>query len=82
MSQPIGQRLDALGVEASIGDEEFIDSAVVVSRVIGADGKSRVNVAWTDGQDFVTRRGLLELARDGEVVRSDDFGADGEEDDE
>lgn len=78
MSQPIGQRLDALGVTASVGDEEFIDSAVVVSRVVGADGKSRVNVAWTDGQDFVTRRGLLEIARDGEIVKSEDFKGDDE----
>lgn len=77
MSRPIGQRLDALGVTASIGDEEFIDSAVVVSRVVGADGRSRVNVAWTDGQDFVTRRGLLEVARDGEVVRAGDLEGDG-----
>lgn len=79
MTQPIGQRLDALGVTTSIGDEEFIDSAVVVSRIVGADGRSRVNVAWTDGQDFVTRRGLLEIARDGEVVKGSDFQTEGDD---
>lgn len=72
MSQPIGQRLDALGVTASINDDEFIDSAVVVFRFVGADGESQVSISWTDGQDFVTRRGLLEIARDSEVMRGCD----------
>lgn len=62
--RPIGQVLDASGLQATLRDGELVDGAVVVMRVIDSEGRSRVSMAWTDGLDFIVRRGLMEIARD------------------
>lgn len=64
--RPLGDVLDALGLKATVRDGDLVSSAVLVMSVIEPDGRERVSVAWTDGQSFIARRGLLELARDGE----------------
>ena len=62
--RPIGAALDSSGVGATLGDGELLDGAVVVMRVIDTDGRTRVSSAWSDGMDFIVRRGLLEIALD------------------
>lgn len=60
----IGTTLDAIGVKATLGPGDLVDGAVVIMRVINADGRVRHSQAWSDGLDWITRRGLLEIARD------------------
>jgi hypothetical protein len=74
----IGQILDAQGLRSSIRDGELIDGAVVILRIVEADGTRRVGVSWTDGLDWIVRRGLIETALDCE--RATNFESDGEDD--
>jgi len=69
---PIGSRLDALGVGARLDGEELVDGAVVVMRVIDTDGQARVASAWSEGMDFIVRRGLLEIALDADRIPPQD----------
>lgn len=62
--RPIGQALDSIGVTARLDDDELIDGAIVILRVIEADGSIRHTQAWSNGLDWITRRGLVEIARD------------------
>lgn len=66
---PIGQRLDALGIKSSLGDDELISAAMVIMKVVDEDGDPFLSVAWSDHVDFVTRRGMLEQACDIERQR-------------
>lgn len=76
MTEPAltGDLIDALGVKFTQHEGDLISDAVLVTKVIEADGSVRISVAWSDGMDFVTRRGLLEHACDQE--RSGDWDSD------
>lgn len=65
---PIGAQIDGLGVVASLNEGDLIEAAVVLLKVIDPEGAVRVKVAWSDGMDWTTRRGLIEVARDTERV--------------
>lgn len=64
----IGQILDAQGMQVQLENGDLVDGAVLVSRIRRANGTTSTSVAYTDGMDFITRRGLLEIARDGERI--------------
>ncbi len=66
--EPIGAMLDGLGVTAHLPEGALVSSAVVLLAAVGADGREMVKLAWSGGQSWVTRRGLLEVALDGERV--------------
>ena len=68
-----GQILDAQGLELELDDDDLIDGAVVVLRIRKGDGSTTVQSANTEGLDFITMRGLLEIALDGERLDVDDF---------
>lgn len=68
---PIGDRIDALGVRATLREGELVDGAVILMRVIESDGDVRVQTAWSDGLDWVTKRGMIEAARDSERISPD-----------
>jgi hypothetical protein len=70
----IGNRLDALGVQAAIDDAELVDAAVVLLKIVDLDGNVRLAVGWSHGLDWVTRRGMVEIFRDGEMINQDEFG--------
>lgn len=61
--KPIGDLLDTLGVTATLDEGDLINSAVVILSVQGEAG-TEMSLAWSDGLDWITRRGLLEEARD------------------
>ena len=63
MNETIGDRLDSLGVRATIPGGALISGAVVLLDVVGDDG-THVSIAWSEGMSWVTRRGLIEVARD------------------
>jgi hypothetical protein len=73
---PIGNALDNGGLQITLREGELFDGATVIYRVLEADGDKRVGIAWTDGMDWITRRALIEIARDAERIEPDAFGED------
>lgn len=65
--QPIGAIIDARGVLATIHPEDMVVDVVVIMRVMTPDG-SVVREVWSDGMDWISRRGLIEVARDQELT--------------
>lgn len=72
MRQPIGEILNQRGVQASLADDDLVTDVVVVMKVVGGDGRPRVSLAWSEGNDWILRRGMLEVARDSEVLTNED----------
>jgi hypothetical protein len=65
--QPIGDIVDARGVRASMHPDDLVADIVVIMRVITPDGPA-VRQVWSTGMDWISRRGLIEVARDQEVT--------------
>lgn len=63
-------RLEALGIDVQgVQPDDFIVDAVVVLHVVRVDADTRVVVACTPGMSWVTKRGMLEVARDAAAGR-------------
>lgn len=62
MSEPLGSIIDALGVTHTPDDGELIASAIVLMRVIAADGEESIRFAYSDGLGWVERIGILRVA--------------------
>ena len=60
--QPIGQLLDSLGVTSTIAPDDLPVSALVLLKVVNANGGVRLSAAWSDGMDWITRLGMLTAA--------------------
>ena len=60
--KPIGQLLDSLGVTSTIAPDDLPVSALVLLKVVDADGDVRLAAAWSDGMDWITRLGMLAAA--------------------
>ena len=60
--KPIGQLLDALGVTSAIAPDDLPVSALVLLKVVNANGDVRLAAAWSDGMDWITRLGMLTAA--------------------
>lgn len=68
---PIGETIDALGVRrAPLPEGHMISDAVVLMHVIDADGDTYISQVWSEGMDWISRRGLLEATLDTERVPS------------
>ena len=61
-SQPIGQLLDSLGVTSTIAPDDLPVAALVLLKVVDATGGVRLNLAYSDGMDWITRLGMLTAA--------------------
>lgn len=61
-TQPIGDRLDGMAVTASLDESDLVAAAVVVLKVVDADGGVRLSVAWSDGMSWIERLGMLHAA--------------------
>ena len=77
MSEPLGSTIDALGVTHSPDDGELIASAIVLMRVIGADGEESIRFAYSEGLGWVERIGMLRVA---EKIELDTTGTAADED--
>lgn len=79
-AMPLGELLDSLNVRSTAPTREghLVASACVVLKMLDADGCVYVATAWSDGLDWITKRGMIEIARD---VESREI-ADHPEDDE
>ena len=60
--QPIGQLIDSLGVTSTIAPDDLPVAALVLLKVVDADGDVRLAAAWSDGMDWITRLGMLAAA--------------------
>lgn len=65
--QPIGDIIDARGVRATMQPDDLVADVVVIMRVITPSGPA-VREVWSDGMDWISRHGLIEVARDQEVT--------------
>ena len=62
MSEPIGNLIDALGVEYTPRDDDLVSGAVVLLKVIQSDGSVRLHSCWSDGLSWIERLGMLRAA--------------------
>lgn len=65
--QPIGPVLDGLGVTIDLEPGALIESAVVISKVLTADGEIALDLQGSDGLDWLAQLGLITAAS--QVVR-------------
>src|SRR3954470_14275126 len=68
--EPLGDLLNSLGLEHEPADGELIASALVLLKVIGADGEVALRTVTSDGLSWIERVGLLRVA---EKVELDGF---------
>ena len=60
--QPIGQLIDTLGVKANIAPDDLPAAALVLLKIVDADGSVRLSLAYSEGMDWITRLGMLTAA--------------------
>ena len=67
---PVGGLVDRLGVTVHwpAGDPFHPVDAVVIFRGVDKDGRTALRAGWPEGMDWITRRGMIEVARDQEVT--------------
>lgn len=66
----LGSLLAAQGMKLTLDADELVESAVLIVKVIDSDGDACIRTAWPPGMDWITRRGLIEVARDVERLPS------------
>lgn len=75
-AKPIGDVLDALGIEATLDEAkgELAAGAVVLLKVIDADGDVRLSMAYSDGLSWIERAGMIHVAETMEAQQCFDPG--------
>lgn len=61
--QPAGLHLDGLGITFDLDDGDLVESALVLSKVVQADGTVSLHIAHSDGLSWIDRLGLLTAAQ-------------------
>lgn len=69
---PIGDLVDGLGVRASIDPEELPAAAIVLLKVVDADGDVRLQLAYSDGLSWLERVGMIAYANAFEQLVGDE----------
>ncbi|PYC83439.1 hypothetical protein C7C46_08890 [Streptomyces tateyamensis] len=72
--QPLGPIIDGLGVAAHLADGELAAAAVVLLKVLQADGSTRLSLAYSDGLGWIERAGMLRVA---ELIESSTTSVEG-----
>lgn len=60
-TRPIGDALDSLGIEATLDPGELVAGALVLLKVVQADGDTRLSLAH-QGIGWIERVGMLRVA--------------------
>jgi hypothetical protein len=76
--QKIGQLLDALGVTADLEEGDMPVDAIVVLKVVKADGTVALAKGESEALDWVTGLGMLTAAR---LIENSGFTDDSQDDD-
>ncbi|MEV8395590.1 MULTISPECIES: hypothetical protein [Terrabacteria group] len=58
----VGDVLDGLGIRATVGEGELVAGALVLLKVLEADGATRLSMAYSDGLGWIERAGMLRVA--------------------
>jgi hypothetical protein len=61
-TKPIGQLIDTLGIEATVGPDELVSGAIVLLKVVQADGSTKLSMTFSDGLGWIERAGMLRVA--------------------
>jgi len=61
-SQPLGRLIDSLGVEHRPEEGELVLGAVVLMKVMEADGRIAMRSAWSPGLSWMERVGMHQAA--------------------
>lgn len=61
-TQPVGPVLDGLGIRITLKDGDLVAGAIVLTKVVEADGGVRLGVTWPDGMSWLERLGMLHAA--------------------
>jgi acyl-CoA hydrolase len=61
--QPIGPILDGLGVTIDLDDGELVETALVVTKLVNADGQVLLGLYGPDGMSWLEKLGLIEAAK-------------------
>ena len=67
-TKAIGDLIDALGIEASVGPGELVSGAIVILKVVQADGSTRLSMVPSDGLGWIERAGMLRVAEQMEAT--------------
>jgi hypothetical protein len=59
----LGQILDGLGCTPTFEQDDLVESAVVVMKIVEPDGTVRLSITWSDGTSWIERLGLLTAAK-------------------
>lgn len=71
--QPLGRLIDSLGVEHRPEEGELVLGAVVLMKVMEADGRISMRSAWSPGLSWMERVGMHQAAAQTDMpVRSAD----------
>lgn len=69
--QQAGPILDGLGITLDLNDGDLIASALVIAKVVDADGEVGLHIADSEGMSWLDQYGLLAAASD--LVRTQQF---------
>jgi hypothetical protein len=65
--QPIGDLLDSLGITATVAEGELVAGALVLLKVIDAEGDVRLSMSHSEGLGWIERAGMLAVAQAAEM---------------
>jgi acyl-CoA hydrolase len=61
--QPIGPILDGLGVTIDLDDSELVESALVITKLVNADGQVLLGLYGSDAMSWLEKLGLIQAAK-------------------
>jgi hypothetical protein len=61
--QPIGPILDGLGITVDLDEGELVETALVVTKLVTADGQVLLGLYGPDSLSWLDKLGLIEAAR-------------------
>ncbi|MFJ2676386.1 hypothetical protein [Streptomyces sp. NPDC087525] len=61
-ARPVGDVLDGLGIRATLNEGELVAGALVLLKVVEADGSTRLSLARSEGLGWIERAGMLRVA--------------------
>jgi hypothetical protein len=75
-AKPIGQTLDNLGVTQELSDGDLITDALVLTKIVGPDGRVQLGIATSEGMSWLDKLGLahayLQVDNQSGLERADD----------
>lgn len=65
-ARPIGDLIDALGITAELSRDDLVSDAVVLLKINSTEHGTYAKTLRSDGCDWITTLGLLEIAKTAE----------------